>query len=170
MDINFLKAELTNMVDRESDFVQQRLHKLLERLDNEIEVKNTATSVISDVLATVENYNQTYLTLVAEYSAIETAKVKERINKIHEILCTLSALSTYLVSSCAQYLTGNVEASITIAKHLRVLEIKRDYFSSEKIVWQSLLKSLTQGQAKETELLRYRTMQLRNEIVIKENE
>lgn len=169
MDINFLRAELTNLLDKSEEFVQQRIQMLIDKLDGELEVRLSSASVISEVLATVEGYNQTYLSLLAEYSAIPVEDVKARINKIHEILCTVSALSTYLTSSCAQYLTGALEDTSHIAKHIRTLELKKDYFNSEKIVWQSLLKSLTQTVAKETEIIKFRTMELRNNIIVKEN-
>lgn len=169
MDIDRLRIELTNMLDQPEDFVQQRIQMLLEKIDGELEIRNSSSNVITDVLSTVEGYNQTYLTLLAEYNTIKTEDKKQRINKIHEILCTLSALSTYLTSSCAQYFVGNIEEISPIAKYIKILEMKRDYYSSEKIVWQSLLKSLTQTVAKETEAIRYKTMELRNEIVVKEN-
>lgn len=169
MDINFLREELTHWVDQDEDFVQQRLHKLIEKLDGELEVKNSSSTIISEVLATVEGYNQTYLSLLAEYNVLDIEDKKARINKIHEILCTVSALSTYLVSSCAQYFVGTIEELSPVAKYIKILEMKRDYYNSEKIVWQSLLKSLTQQTAKETELVRYNTMKLRNEVLISEN-
>ena len=169
MDINFIREQLTNMLDRDEDFVQQRIHILIEKLDGELEIRNSSSTVISEVLATVEGYNQTYLSLLAEYNTIDVEDKKARVNKIHEILCTVSALSTYLVSSCAQYFTGNIEEISPIAKYIKILEMKRDYYNSEKIVWQSLLKSLTQQLAKETETIKYKTMQLRNEVLISEN-
>ena len=169
MEINFLRAELTNMLDQNEEFVQQRIQFLIDRLDGELEIRNSSTSVISDVLATVEKYNQTYLTLLAEYNVLKVEDKQSRINKIHEILCTVSALSTYLESSCAQYFVGNIEDISPIAKHVSILKSKRDYYMSEKIVWQSLLKSLTQTVAKETEVIKYKTMQLRNEVIIKEH-
>ena len=66
------------------------------------------------------------------------------------------------------FATGD-NSSIVPTKYIKILEMKRDYYSSEKIVWQSLLKSLTQQVAKETELVKYNTMKLRNEVLISEN-
>ena len=149
MNADMLRAELVNMLDRDEDFVQQRIQKLIDKVDADIEERNKSTQ-IHDVFRVIEEYRQTYINIVSEFTTLQPNAIQAKTYKTHEALCVLMALSTLLTSSSISVLTGATETD-PMYKQARQLQEYRDFYKSEKIVWQSILKSLTARVALDTE-------------------
>ena len=104
---------------------------------------------ISKVMRVVNDYNISFLTAVAEYEALPKNDVRlfpQRIEKAREVLCTLSALHTYLVLSFATIKDSTYDMG-NIKQYMRDLTDKKEHFKSEKMAWVTILKSLTQEAA-----------------------
>ena len=101
---------------------------------------------ISKVMRVINEYNISYLTSVAEYEAIpknDISLFRKRMEKAREILCTLSALHTYLVLSFTTIKDSTYNMA-NIKQYMRDLTDKKEHFKSEKMAWITILKSLTQ--------------------------
>ena len=101
---------------------------------------------IASIMRTVSDYSVTFITQIQEYETFDKKEIKflpKRVEKVREILCTLTLLHTYLVIS-----KSNISESSFNMKNLRTyiddLNSKIEHYRSEKMTWGSILRSLTQ--------------------------
>ena len=137
------------------DFLRQRrnnirpedIDEILTEIGSYLGTESTFSD-ISKVMRVISEYNLSFLTQIEEYEAIPKSDTDysfmvKRTDKAREILCTLSALSTYLTLSLA-----NIKESTFNMKNIRTymtdLNEKKEHFKSEKMTWITVLKSLTQ--------------------------
>ena len=111
---------------------------------------------ISRVMRVINDYNITFLDKVQEYEVMPKDNIKylpKRMEKVRDILCTLSLLHTYLVLS---YFT--IKDSTYNVKNIRTymadLNEKKEHFKSEKMTWGVVLKSLIQETSFATDMRR----------------
>lgn len=118
---------------------------LIEEIEAYQKTENSFND-IAKIMRVVNDYNLSFLTLVEAYEAFPKNDIKslpKRAEKVREILCTLSSLHTYLVLS-----TSSITDATYEMKNLRIykenLNEKKEHFKSEKILWSTMLRSLTQ--------------------------
>ena len=111
---------------------------------------------ISRVMRVINDYNITFLDKVQEYEVMPKDNIKylpKRMEKVRDILCTLSLLHTYLVLSYSiiKDSTYNVK---NIRTYMADLNEKKEHFKSEKMTWGVVLKSLIQETSFATDMRR----------------
>ena len=135
------------------DYLQQRKDSIttkdIEVLISEINAYQGTEGTfkdISKVMRVVNDYNISFLTAVSEYEVLPKNDINlfpKRMEKAREVLCTLSALHTYLVLSIST-IKDSTYAMGNIKQYMRDLSDKKEHFKSEKMAWITILKSLTQ--------------------------
>ena len=142
MNLNYIKEYLEVRKDNITS-------KDVEALIDEIKAYQGTESSFTDIakiMRVVNEYNLTFLTLVEAYEAFPKEDIKllpKRASKVREILCTLSALHTYLVLSLNMVKESTYEMK-NIRTYMMELAEKKEHFKSEKIMWATILRSLTQ--------------------------
>ena len=111
---------------------------------------------ISRVMRVINDYNITFLDKVQEYEVMPKDNIKylpKRMEKVRDVLCTLSLLHTYLVLSYSiiKDSTYNVK---NIRTYMADLNEKKEHFKSEKMTWGVVLKSLIQETSFATDMRR----------------
>ena len=142
MNLNYVKEYLNA---RKMNISRFDVDNLIEEIEAYQKTENSFTD-IARIMRVINEYNVTYLTLVEAYEAFPKNDIKllpKRAEKVREILCILSSLHTYLVLS-----TSSITDATYEMKNLRIykenLNEKKEHFKSEKILWSTMLRSLTQ--------------------------
>ena len=160
MNLSYVKSYLQDKKDTITT-------KDVEDLITEISVyQGTESSFtdISKIMRTIHDYDLSFLSLVKEYESLKTNDIKllpTRCEKVREILCTLSALHTYLVLTCAKITESNFNMK-NLRSYITDLNTKKEHFKSEKMTWATILKSLTQEMSFTVEM---RKLDIEDEIV-----
>ena len=142
MNLNYVKEYLDA---RKMNISRYDVDCLIEEIENYQKTESSFTD-IAKIMRVINEYNVTYLTLVEAYEACPKNDIKllpKRTEKVREILCTLSALHTYLVLSISS-LTDTTYEMKNLRSYKATLEEKKEHFKSEKILWSTMLRSLTQ--------------------------
>lgn len=150
MNLNYIKNYLNAKKD---NITTEDIEELIKEINEFQGVQNNFTD-ISAIMRTINDYNLKYLTQVQEYEGLKTDDIKlipVRSEKVRDILCTLSALHTYLVLTCANISESNFNMK-NLRNYVANLSSKKEHFKSEKMTWAAILKSLTQEMAFATEM------------------
>ena len=142
MNLTYVKNYLQ---ERKNSITASDIEKLISEINAYQGTEGSFTD-ISKVMRVINEYNISFLTSVAEYEAIpknDISMFSKRMEKAREILCTLSALHTYLVLSFATIKDSTYNMA-NIKQYMRDLTDKKEHFKSEKMAWVTILKSLTQ--------------------------
>ena len=110
---------------------------------------NASTNIGSNSGYVINEYNISFLSLVEAYEAFPKNDIRvlpKRAEKVREILCTLSALHTYLVLTCSNITESNFNMK-NLRNYMTDLNTKKEHFKSEKMTWAAILKSLVQEMA-----------------------
>ena len=142
MNLNYIRGFLLARKDKIS---AEDIDVLISEID---EYQGTEKNLndISKVMRVINEYNLTFLTEVQEYEAMPKNSLKSlplRMEKVRDILCTLSALHTYLILSMANIKESTYDTK-NIRGYLSDLGEKKEHYKSEKMTWVTVLKSLTQ--------------------------
>ena len=111
---------------------------------------------ISRVMRVINDYNITFLDKVQEYEVMPKDNIKylpKRMEKVRDILCTLSLLHTYLVLSYSTIKDSTYNVK-NIRTYMADLNEKKEHFKSEKMTWCVVLKSLIQETSFATDMRR----------------
>ena len=111
---------------------------------------------ISRVMRVINDYNITFLDKVQEYEVMPKDDIKylpKRMEKVRDILCTLSLLHTYLVLSYSTIKDSTYNVK-NIRTYMADLNEKKEHFKSEKMTWGVVLKSLIQETSFATDMRR----------------
>ena len=111
---------------------------------------------ISRVMRVSNDYNITFLDKVQEYEVMPKDNIKylpKRMEKVRDILCTLSLLHTYLVLSYSTIKDSTYNVK-NIRTYMADLNEKKEHFKSEKMTWGVVLKSLIQETSFATDMRR----------------
>lgn len=142
MNLNYIKEYLEA---RKMNISRFDVDNLIEEIEAYQKTENSFND-IAKIMRVVNDYNLSFLTLVEAYEAFPKNDIKslpKRAEKVREILCILSSLHTYLVLS-----TSSITDATYEMKNLRIykenLNEKKEHFKSEKILWSTMLRSLTQ--------------------------
>lgn len=143
MNINYVKEYLKEHKDT---ITTEDVETLISEINTYQGTEANLTD-ISKVMRTINEYSITYLDKVQEYEALPKNKdiklLPKAIDKVRDILCTLSALHTYLTFSVAT-IRDNTYNMKNIRSYITDLNDKKEHFKSEKMLWASLLRSFTQ--------------------------
>ena len=142
MNLNYIKEYLEI---RKENITQNDVEVLIKEIQAYQDTEGTFTD-ITKIMRVVNEYNLTFLTLVEAYEAYPKGDIKllpARAEKVREILCILSSLHTYLVLSfnMVKESTYNMKG---IRNYMSELSEKKEHFKSEKMMWSTMLRSLTQ--------------------------
>ena len=142
MNLNYVKEYLEA---RKMNISRYDVDNLIEEIEAYQKTEESFND-IAKIMRVVNEYNLTFLTSVEAYEALPKNDIKtlpKRSEKVREILCTLSSLHTYLILS-----TNSLTEAAYEMKNLRaykeILNEKKEHFKSEKILWATVLRSLTQ--------------------------
>ena len=111
---------------------------------------------ISRVMRVINDYNITFLDKVQEYEVMPKDNIKylpKRMEKVRDILCTLSLLHTYLLLSYSTIKDSTYNVK-NIRTYMADLNEKKEHFKSEKMTWGVVLKSLIQETSFATDMRR----------------
>lgn len=152
MNLSYIKNYLQ---DKKDTITTQDVEELIAEISSFQGTENSFTD-ISSIMRTINDYNITYLSQVQEYEGLKINDMKllpVRSEKVREILCTLSALHTYLVLTCSRITESNFNMK-NLRNYVADLNSKKEHFKSEKMTWAAILKSLTQEMAFAAEMRR----------------
>lgn len=142
MNLNYVREFLSNKRDNIS---VSDVDTLIAEIDAYQGTEKVLTD-ISQVMRVINEYNLSFLTEVQEYEGIPKDDMRNlpfRMEKVRGILCTLSALHTYLLLSISS-VKSSVYDTKNIRGYLQDLGDKKEHYKSEKMTWVTVLKSLTQ--------------------------
>ena len=145
MNLTYVKNYLE---ERKENISTSDIDKLLEEIKAYQGTENTFTD-ISKIMKVINEYNLTFLSLVQSYEAYpkeDIRKLPERTEKVREIVCTLSALHTYLILSLNMVKESTYNMK-NIRSYMAELGEKKEHYKSEKMTWTAILRSLTQEMA-----------------------
>ena len=145
LNLNYIKNYLQ---EKKDTITKQDIEELISEISIFQGTEGSFTD-ISAIMRTINDYNVSYLAQVKEYEGLKTDDIKmlpKRSEKVREILCTLSALHTYLVLTCARITESNFNMK-NLRNYVTELNSKKEHFKSEKMTWAAILKSLTQEMA-----------------------
>lgn len=150
MNLNYIKNYLET---KKENLTIADIESLIEEIDTYQGTENKFLD-ISAIMKTINDYNITYLSQVQQYEGYKTDDIKQlpkRAEKVRAILCTLSALHTFLVLSMSNITKSNFNMG-NLTNYMRDLESKKEHFKSEKMTWATVLRSLTQEMSFATEM------------------
>ncbi len=142
MNLNYVKEFL---LARKDNFSIEDINSLIAEIESYQGTEKNLND-ISKVMRVINEYNLSFLTEVQEYESLPKNKLGSlpaRMEKVRGILCTLSALHTYLILSMANIKESTYETK-NIRGYLSDLNEKKEHYKSEKMTWVTILKSLTQ--------------------------
>lgn len=150
MNLNYVKNYLETKKDT---ITKEDIEALITEINVYQGTENKFTDIAS-IMRTINDYNLTYLAQVQQYEGFNKKDIRHlpmRTEKVREILCTLSALHTFLVLSTATITESNFNMA-NLRNYMKDLEAKKEHFKSEKMTWAAILRSLTQEMAFTTEM------------------
>ena len=142
MNLSYVKSYLQ---DKKDNITTKDVEELIAEISAYLGTEDSFTDV-SAIMRTIHDYDLTFLSLVKEYEGLKTHDIKLlpiRCEKVREILCTLSALHTYLILTCARITESNFNMK-NLRSYVTDLNTKKEHFKSEKVTWATILRSLTQ--------------------------
>ena len=145
MNLNYVKNYLET---KKGNLTEQDIEELINEIGAYQGTENKFNDIAS-IMRTVNDYNLTYLAQVQQYEGFNKKDIRHlpmRAEKVRAILCTLSALHTFLVLSSASITESNFNMG-NLRNYMKDLEAKKEHFKSEKMTWATILRSLTQEMA-----------------------
>jgi hypothetical protein len=145
MNLNYIRNYLET---KKENITVADIEELIKEIDTYQGTENKFLD-ISAVMKTINDYNLTYLSQVQQYEGYSTEDIRQlpkRSERVRAILCTLSALHTFLVLSMSNITKSNFNMG-NLTNYMRDLESKKEHFKSEKMTWAAILRSLTQEMA-----------------------
>jgi hypothetical protein len=145
MNLNYIRNYLET---KKENMTVADIEELIKEIDTYQGTENKFLD-ISAVMKTINDYNLTYLSQVQQYEGYSTEDIRQlpkRSERVRAILCTLSALHTFLVLSMSNITKSNFNMG-NLTNYMRDLESKKEHFKSEKMTWAAILRSLTQEMA-----------------------
>ena len=145
MNLNYIKNYLET---KKGNITEADIDELIKQIDAYQGTENKFLD-ISAIMKTINDYNITYLSQVQEYEGFNTNDIRQlpkRAERVRAILCTLSALQTFLILSMSNITKSNFNMG-NLTNYMRDLESKKEHFKSEKMTWATVLRSLTQEMA-----------------------
>ena len=145
MNLNYIRNYLET---KKENITVADIEELIKEIDTYQGTENKFLD-ISAVMKTINDYNLPYLSQVQQYEGYSTEDIRQlpkRSEKVRAILCTLSALHTFLVLSMSNITKSNFNMG-NLTNYMRDLESKKEHFKSEKMTWAAILRSLTQEMA-----------------------
>ena len=145
MNLNYVKNYLET---KKGNLTEQDIEELINEINAYQGTENKFNDIAS-IMRTVNDYNLTYLAQVQQYEGFNKKDIRHlpmRAEKVRAILCTLSALHTFLVLSSASITESNFNMG-NLRNYMKDLEAKKEHFKSEKMTWATILRSLTQEMA-----------------------
>lgn len=144
----YLQARKDNITSEDAEELISQINSFIGTSDN---LKD-----ISRVMRVINDYNITFLDKVQEYEVMPKDNIKylpKRMEKVRDILCTLSLLHTYLVLSYSTIKDSTYNVK-NIRSYMADLNEKKEHFKSEKMTWGVVLKSLIQETSFATDMRR----------------
>lgn len=145
MNLNYIRNYLET---KKENMTVADIEELIKEIDTYQGTENKFLD-ISAVMKTINDYNLTYLSQVQQYEGYSTEDIRQlpkRSERVRAILCTLSALHTFLILSMSNITKSNFNMG-NLTNYMRDLESKKEHFKSEKMTWAAVLRSLTQEMA-----------------------
>lgn len=145
MNLNYIRNYLET---KKENITVADIEELIKEIDTYQGTENKFLD-ISAVMKTINDYNLTYLSQVQQYEGYSTEDIRQlpkRSERVRAILCTLSALHTFLILSMSNITKSNFNMG-NLTNYMRDLESKKEHFKSEKMTWAAILRSLTQEMA-----------------------
>ena len=145
MNLNYIRNYLET---KKENMTVADIEELIKEIDTYQGTENKFLD-ISAVMKTMNDYNLTYLSQVQQYEGYSTEDIRQlpkRSERVRAILCTLSALHTFLILSMSNITKSNFNMG-NLTNYMRDLESKKEHFKSEKMTWAAILRSLTQEMA-----------------------
>lgn len=145
MNLNYIRNYLET---KKESITVADIEELIKEIDTYQGTENNFLD-ISAVMKTINDYNLTYLSQVQQYEGYSTEDIRhlpKRSERVRAILCTLSALHTFLILSMSNITKSNFNMG-NLTNYMRDLESKKEHFKSEKMTWAAILRSLTQEMA-----------------------
>ena len=145
MNLNYIRNYLET---KKENMTVADIEELIKEIDTYQGTENKFLD-ISAVMKTINDYNLTYLSQVQQYEGYSTEDIRQlpkRSERVRAILCTLSALHTFLILSMSNITKSNFNMG-NLTNYMRDLESKKEHFKSEKMTWAAILRSLTQEMA-----------------------
>ena len=142
MNLNYVKEYLEARKMNISRYDVDNLIKEIEAYQKTEESFND----IAKIMRVINEYNISFLSLVEAYEAFPKDDIKvlpKRAEKVREILCILSSLHTYLILSMSSLNDATYEMK-NLRNYKANLDEKKEHYKSEKILWSTMLRSLTQ--------------------------
>lgn len=149
MNLAYVKSYLKDKLD---NITKEDIQKLIEDIESYTTAENKFEDIAS-IMRTVHEYNMSYLQQIQEYELLPENEILKRTEKARGILCTLSALHTYLVLTRA-HISDSTYNMKNIRTYVADLESRKEHFRTEKMAWITILKSLTQEMNYMTEMRR----------------
>lgn len=150
MNLTYVKNYLE---ERRDTISSADVDVLLEEIRTYQGTENTFTD-ISKIMKVINEYNLTFLSLIQAYEAYpkdDIRKLPARTEKVREIVCTLSALHTYLVLSINMVKDSTYNMK-NVRSYMTELSEKKEHYKTEKMTWTTMLRSLTQEMAFTSEM------------------
>lgn len=133
--INHIRTDYVSV-----EAIKSRLAEIVQSIDDYQKSRATLSEVHA-VFRTLDEYEAMYNAELTKYAAIPRDNKKKCSYQIQEMLCILAMMGALLTITLRKYVSA--EDKSTLAKHLRKLNDINEYVKSEKIMWQSALKSMT---------------------------
>lgn len=139
--LSIVKQKLITILTDNADtgYIKSRIHSIVEDIE-EYEEGNKAASDVHNCFRALDEYLIMYNNELEKYGAISRKDIEKCSYQIQEMLCILALMGSLILRIFKKYNNGGDDRS-TLAKHLRKLNELREYVQSEKILWQSSLKS-----------------------------
>lgn len=140
--LDIIKHKINNIrTDCNSvDAMKLRLAGIVEDIES-YQASHATLSEIHAVFRALDEYSNMYHAELTKYAAIPREDKRRSSYQIQEMICVLALMGSLLSNTLRRYTTA--EDKSTLAKHLRKLNEISEYVRSEKIMWQSTLKSFT---------------------------
>lgn len=140
--LDIIKQRIENILTDVStiDLAKIKLRKMVE----DIESYQSSNETLSDLHRTfraVDEYKTMYNQELIKYGAIDSENILKRSLAVQGMLLTLAMMGSLLENILGKYNAGGDKS--TIQKYLRKINDENEFVKSEKILWQSTLKSLT---------------------------
>ena len=142
MNLNYIKEYLEA---RKMNISRYDVDNLIEEIEAYQKTESSFND-IAKIMRVINEYNVSFLSLVEAYESFPKDDIKllpKRAEKVREILCILSALHTYLVLSTNSLTDATYEMK-NLRSYKASLDEKKEHYKSEKILWSTMLRSLTQ--------------------------
>ena len=140
--LDIIKHKLNNIITDyvTVDAIKSRLVDILQSIED-YQKSHATLSEVHSVFRTLDEYENMYNAELVKYGAMSRQDKVKCSYQIQEMICVLAMMGSLLNATLRKYVVS--EDKSALGKHLRRLAEISDYVRSEKIMWQSVLKSTT---------------------------